>query len=55
VVLFSGLEGYIPIARGVGIGAHLSGDARISKYTDRPENTREFLETRVFVSWTTGR
>lgn len=52
LVFFSGLEGNLPLGHGVGIGFYLSGDARDSRYSDKPENTRQFLESRIFVSWT---
>jgi hypothetical protein len=52
LVAFSALEGNIPLARGFGLGFHLGGDARISRYADGTENKREFFETRLFVSWT---
>jgi hypothetical protein len=55
LILFSGLEGSVPLARGLAVGFYLSGDARRSRYPGSPDNTRQFLETRVFLSWTRAR
>jgi hypothetical protein len=55
LVLFSGLEGNVPLPHGFGVGFYLSGDSRESRYTGSPDNTRQFLETRIFVSWTGAR
>lgn len=52
LVAFSSLEGNIPLAWGLGVGFHFSGYARISRYAGDVEDTREFFETRLFVSWT---
>lgn len=54
-VAFTGLEGTLTLARGMGIGVCLSTYARASRYTDKPPENREFPELRVFFTWTTAR
>lgn len=51
-ILFTGLEGTLPVGRGLGLGFHLSGDDRTSTYATAPDDRRRFLEARVFISWT---
>ncbi len=55
VILFSGLEGNFPLAHGIGLGFYVSGDRRQSRYMNGPQNTRDFLESRVFLSWAGAR
>ena len=54
-VAFTGLEGTLTIARGMGLGLCLSTYARASRYTDKPSDNREFPELRVFFTWTSAR
>ena len=52
-ILFSGLDVTIPITRGLGIGAHLSGDRRTSDYHEAyPDAERSYAETRIYLTWT---
>lgn len=51
-VLFSGLDISVPITSRLGVGAFLSGDRRQSRYAQAPDDTRSFLETRVYLTWT---
>jgi hypothetical protein len=53
-VLFSGLDLALPVGRGLGLGVYLSGDERNSRYASRPDDRRSYLETRVYVTWTTA-
>jgi hypothetical protein len=53
-VAFTGLEGTLTIARGMGIGVCLSAYERASRYTDKPSEDRSFPELRVFFTWTTA-
>lgn len=55
LVGFTGLKGNLPLAGGLGVGFYLSGDARASRYADRPEIDRQFVETRLFISWSSAR
>ena len=55
LLALSGLEANLPLGRGLGIGMWLSGDARSSKYSTLPDNSRQFLESRFFFSWTSAR
>lgn len=55
LIAFSGLEGNVFLKHGIGVGFQLSGDTRRSEYSDMPTNTRQFFETRIFVSWATFR
>ena len=55
-IFFSGLEVTVPIKYGVGLGFYVSGDTRSSRYAGQSSaNVRQFLETRLFVSFTTSR
>lgn len=54
VVAFTGLKGNLPVYRGLGVGFYLSGDARASRYADRPEIDGQFIETRLFLSWSSA-
>jgi hypothetical protein len=54
-VAFTGLEGTLTLARGMGLGVCLSTYARASRYTDKPPENRSFPELRVFFTWTTAR
>lgn len=54
-VLFSGLDLSIPLTSRLGIGAYLSGDRRESDYSDSPRDSRSYLETRVYLTWTFAR
>jgi hypothetical protein len=51
VVAFTGLKGNVPLYQNLGVGFFLSGDARASRYDDRPEIDDQFLEARFFLSW----
>ena len=58
-LLFSGFEFTIPITRGLGLGAYVSGDRRESDYANLPGSdltdvVRSYTETRIFVTWTLG-
>ena len=55
LIAFTGLKGTLRLYHNFGVGFYLSADTRTSRYTDRPDITRQFLETRVFVSWTSTR
>lgn len=55
IVAFTGLKGTLPLYNNFGVGLDLSADARESRYTDLPGISRQFIETRVFVSWTSSR
>jgi hypothetical protein len=54
-VLFSGLDLALPIGRGLGVGIYLSGDERNSRYASRADDRRSYLETRVYMTWTSAR
>jgi hypothetical protein len=51
----SGLEINVPIAWGFGVGLHSEYYERESRYSDKPDERRDFPEARVFVSWTSAR
>lgn len=51
-LLFSGFDFTIPIARGIGIGAYVSGDRRESDYSDLQDTVRSYVETRIYLTWT---
>lgn len=55
LIAFTGLKGTLPIYKNFGIGFDLRGDARESRYADVPDISRQFIETRVFVSWASSR
>lgn len=52
VVNFGGLEINLPVARGLGIGAHLGSYERYSKYGKGDSDKREYPEARFFLTWT---
>jgi len=51
-VHFGGIEATVPVALHLGIGLHSGYYRRLSRYPDRPDETREFPEVRLFVVWT---
>jgi hypothetical protein len=51
-VHFIGLEGIVPIRRGLGVGGTANFYARNSRYTWKSPEDRTFPEFRVFLSWT---
>jgi hypothetical protein len=54
-LLLSGLSLNVPLTRNLGLGAYLSGAERHSRYAADPDDERSYLETRVYLSWTTSR
>ncbi len=54
-LLFSGIDLTIPLTDQVGVGAYLSGDRRLSDYSEFPRDERSCLETRVYLTWTFDR
>lgn len=50
-ILFTGLDVNIPITEQLGVGAYLSDDRRMSRYTDLPDDDRSYLETRIYMTW----
>ncbi|MGD8287890.1 MAG: DUF3943 domain-containing protein [Gemmatimonadota bacterium] len=50
-ILFSGFDVTIPLTSEIGIGAYVSGDSRYSHYSDLPNDSRSYLETRIYVTW----
>lgn len=54
-MLFSGLDITIPLSQEIGLGAYLSGDRRISDYSEFPRDERSYVETRVYLTWTFDR
>lgn len=55
VVGFGGLEVTIPVAYNLGIGFHTAYYRRRSRYSDQPEDMREFPEVRLYLAWTAFR
>jgi hypothetical protein len=53
-LLFSGFDFTIPVTRELGIGAYVSGDRRVSAYTELPREERSYEETRIYLTWTLG-
>ncbi|MGD8277663.1 MAG: hypothetical protein PVH00_06535, partial [Gemmatimonadota bacterium] len=51
-VHFGGIEVTVPVAYHLGVGLHSGYYRRLSRYPDRPQETREFPEVRLFVVWT---
>jgi len=51
-VLLSGLTLTVPITKHWGVGAFMSGTERHSRYSLGADDRRSYLETRVYVSWT---
>jgi hypothetical protein len=51
-LLLSGLDVTIPLGRGIGVGAYVSGDSRVSDYSEFPRDERSYVETRVYLTWT---
>jgi len=49
---FGGLEATLPIRGGAGIGATIGYFSRLSRYSDKAAESREFPEARVFLTWT---
>ena len=49
---FVGAELYLPFTRHVGLSAHATHFARLSRYSDRPAEARKFPELRLLATWT---
>jgi hypothetical protein len=50
---FGGIEGAIPIARGLGLSASSTIFGRSSRYSDgRPRDSRDYPEARLLLVWT---
>lgn len=49
---FVGLEVSVPIAYGMGVAVHATHFSRLSRYSDRPDDTRDFPEVRLLLTWT---
>lgn len=52
LIAFGGAELTIPLTRGMGLAAHTTVFTRTSRYTDRPDETRQYPELRLLVVWT---
>jgi Domain of unknown function (DUF3943) len=53
IVDFGGIEGAIPITRGLGLSASSTIFGRTSRYTDgRPRDARDYPEARLLLVWT---
>jgi hypothetical protein len=52
---FGGLELTIPVAYHLSLGVHSGYYRRRSRYSDKPDETREFPELRLFLVWTGAR
>jgi hypothetical protein len=52
---FGGLELTIPVAYNLSLGLHSGYYRRESRYSDKPSETREFPELRLFLVWTSSR
>jgi hypothetical protein len=55
VVGFGGLEVTVPLVYDLGVGFHTAYYRRRSRYSDQPEEAREFPEVRLFLTWTAFR
>jgi len=51
-ITFAGAEMYLPFSRHVGLSVHATQFSRVSRYSDRPAEAREFPELRFLVTWT---
>lgn len=51
---FGGFEFTVPVARDFGIGIHTGYFNRLSRYSDRPDQRREYPEVRLISTWTLG-
>lgn len=52
IVAFGGAELTIPIVRGFGLAIHATDFHRVSNYTDRPDDRRDYPEVRILAVWT---
>jgi hypothetical protein len=51
-IWFTGAELTLPIARSLGVAAHATYFTRLSRYTDRPDDRRDYPELRLLAVWT---
>ena len=54
IVNISGLEITVPIAWGLGVALHSEYYTRTSRYSDKPDEMREFPEARIYLTWTSA-
>jgi len=54
IVNISGLEITVPIAWGLGVALHTEYYTRTSRYSDKPDEMREFPEARIYLTWTSA-
>jgi hypothetical protein len=52
LIVFGGAELTIPIARGFGVSVHATNFNRVSHYSDRPDDRRDYPELRILAAWT---
>jgi len=55
VIAFSELRGTLPLIQGFGVGFFLSADSRTTWHRGLQKINRQFVETRIFLSWTSAR
>jgi len=54
-IIFSGIEGSLPVTRDFAIGGYLGAARRRSYYEDLPKLERSYVETRILFTWTFAR